>query len=95
LTWRDLNSNLGQVPVVLSLHSFHLENHVCLYCGVHVAGAAWHAAMRIVAGVGDLLQRTGDGRTGRIFGGRVVEMSDDVVCGLHRARGDDEHMFLG
>jgi hypothetical protein len=25
---------------------------------------AWHAAMRTVAGVGDLLQRIGDGRTG-------------------------------
>jgi hypothetical protein len=27
--------------------------------------------MRIVAGVGDLVQRTGDGPTGRVLGGRV------------------------
>jgi hypothetical protein len=63
--------------------------------GVQVAGAAWRAAMRIVAGVGDLVQRTGDGRTGRVLGGRAVERSDGVVCGLHRAYGDEERGFLG
>jgi hypothetical protein len=56
--------------------------------GVQVAGAAWRAAMRTVAGVGDLVQRTMDGRTGRVLGGRAVERSGDAVCGLHRARGD-------
>jgi hypothetical protein len=63
--------------------------------GVQVAGAAWHAATRIVAGVGDLVQRTGDGRTGRVFSGRAIERSGDVVCGLHRARGVKKHEFLG
>jgi hypothetical protein len=63
--------------------------------GVQVAGAAWHAATRTVTGVGDLVQRTGDGCTGRILGGRAVERSGDVVCGLHHARGDEEHEFLG
>jgi hypothetical protein len=38
---------------------FCLENHVSLSRGVLVAGAAWCAAMRIVVGVGDLVQRTG------------------------------------
>jgi hypothetical protein len=56
--------------------------------GVQVAGAAWRAATRTVAGVGDLVQRTGDGRIGRVLGGWVVEMSGDAVCGLHLARGD-------
>jgi hypothetical protein len=28
--------------------------------------------MKTVAGVGDLVQRTGDGRTGRVLGGRAV-----------------------
>jgi hypothetical protein len=28
--------------------------------------------MRIVTGVGDLVQRTGDGRTGQVLGGRAV-----------------------
>jgi hypothetical protein len=48
-----------------------------------------------MAGVGDLVQRTGDGRTGQVLGGRVIERSDGVVCGLHRARGDKERGFLG
>jgi hypothetical protein len=55
---------------------------------MQVAGAAWHAVMRIMVGVGDLVQRTGDGRTGRILGGRAVERSGGVMCGLHLARGD-------
>jgi hypothetical protein len=67
---------------------FRSENRVCLSCGVQVAGAAWRAAMRIVAEVGDLVQRTGDGRTGRVRGGRVVERSGGAVCGLHLACGD-------
>jgi hypothetical protein len=49
---------------------------------------AWRAAMRTVAGVGDLVQRTGDGRTGRVLGGRTVERSGGAVCDLHLIRGD-------
>jgi hypothetical protein len=63
--------------------------------GVQVAGAAWRAVMRIVIGVGDLMQRTGDGRTGQILGGQVIERSGGAVCGLHCARGDEEREFLG
>jgi hypothetical protein len=55
---------------------------------VQVVGAAWHAVMRIVAGVGDLVQRTGDGCTGQLLGGQVVERSGGTVCGLHLARED-------
>jgi hypothetical protein len=62
---------------------------------VQLAGAAWCAAMRIIAGVGDLVQRTGDGRTGRVLGGWVIKRSGGTVCGLHRARGDEERGFLG
>jgi hypothetical protein len=62
---------------------------------VQVEGAAWRAVTRIMAGVGDLEQRTGDGRTGRVLGGRTIEMSSGAVCGLHRARGDEERGFLG
>jgi hypothetical protein len=71
------------------------ENDICLSRGVQVVGAAWHGATRIVAGVGDLVQRTRDGRTGRVLGGRAIERSGGTVCGLHRARGDEEHGFLG
>jgi hypothetical protein len=63
--------------------------------GVQVVGAAWRAAIRIVAGVGDLVQRTGDGRTGRVLGGRVIERSGGAMCRLHCAHGDEERRFLG
>jgi hypothetical protein len=42
---------------------------------VWVAGAAWRAATRTMAGVGDLVQRIGDSRIGRVPGGRAVERS--------------------
>jgi hypothetical protein len=74
---------------------FRLENRVCLSHGVQVAGAAWRVTTRIVAGVGDLVQMTGDGLTGRVLGGRVTERSGGAVCGLHRARGNEECRFLG
>jgi hypothetical protein len=48
-----------------------------------------------VAGVGDLVQRTRDGHTGRVLDGRVIERLGDAVCGRHRARGDEERRFLG
>jgi hypothetical protein len=72
-----------------------LENRVCLSHGVQVAGAAWRATMRIVTGLGDLVQRIGDGHTGRVLGGQAIERSGDAVCGLHRARGDEKRGFFG
>jgi hypothetical protein len=59
----------GTVHFVLPLSLFRLENHVCLSHGEHVVGAAWRAMLRIMVGVGDLVQWTGDGRTGRVLGG--------------------------
>jgi hypothetical protein len=56
--------------------------------GVQVAGVVWRATTRTVAGVGDLVQRIGGGRTGRILGGWAVERSGGAVCGLHLACGD-------
>jgi hypothetical protein len=56
--------------------------------GVQVAGASWRAAMRTVAGVGDLVQRTRDGRTDQVLGGLAVERSGGAMCGLHMVRGD-------
>jgi hypothetical protein len=63
--------------------------------GVQLAGAAWRAVMRVVIGVGDMVQRVGDGRTCQVLGGRTIERSGGVVCGLHRARGNEERGFLG
>jgi hypothetical protein len=51
--------------------------------------------MRTMTEVGDMVQRIGDGHTGQVLGGQVVERSGGAVCDLHRARGDDEYGFLG
>jgi hypothetical protein len=72
-----------------------LENRICLSRGVQVAGAAWRAATRIMVGVGDLVQRIGDGCTGQLLGGQTIERSGGAMCGLHHACGDEERMFLG
>jgi hypothetical protein len=45
---------------------------------VQEAGAAWRAATSTVAGVGELMQRTEDGRRGRVLSDRAV--------GWHRVR---------
>jgi hypothetical protein len=44
--------------------------------------------MRIVAEIGDLIQRIGDGRIGRVLSDRAIGRSGDTMCGLHRARED-------
>jgi hypothetical protein len=49
---------------------------------VQVAGAAWLAVTRIVAGVGDLVQRTEDGRRGQVLSGRMIEKSGGGMYSL-------------
>jgi hypothetical protein len=48
--------------VVLPYYLCCVEKHICLSRGVQVIGAAWWAATRIVARVGDLTQSTEDGQ---------------------------------
>jgi hypothetical protein len=60
-----------------------------------VAGEAWRAVTRIMVGVGDLVQRIGDGRTGQVLSDRAIERSGGAVSGLHRAHRDEEREFLG
>jgi hypothetical protein len=52
---------------------------------VQVAGAAWRATMRIVAGVGDLMQRIVDSHTGRVLDGRMMggRVTPCTICTLH------------
>jgi hypothetical protein len=78
----------GIVSFCFSFIFVSLENRVCLSHGVQVAGVAWRAVMRTMAGVGDLVQRTEDGRTGRVLGGRAFERSGGFMCGLQLAHGD-------
>jgi hypothetical protein len=84
----EFESGIVSFCFVFLLPLFHSENRVCLSRGVQVVGAAWRAAMRTVVGIADLVQRTGDGRTDRILGGRAVERSGGIMCGLHLASGD-------
>jgi hypothetical protein len=87
------------------LARFEFKSGIVLFCfffylcfvlsrDVQVAGAAWRASMRIMAGVGDFVQMTGDGRTGQILDGQTIERSGGTVCSLHCERGDDERGFL-
>jgi hypothetical protein len=48
-----------------------------------------------MARVGDLMQRTGDGRTGRVLGGPTIGRLGDAVYDLYSARRDKERGFLG
>jgi hypothetical protein len=64
-----------------------VENHICLSRGVQVTGVAWWEAMRIMVGVGNIVQRTKDGRTGRVLSGQTIDRSGDAICGLYHARG--------
>jgi hypothetical protein len=51
--------------------------------------------MRIMAGAGDMVQRTKDSRTGRVLGGWTIGRSGDIVCGLYHAHEDEKRGFLG
>jgi hypothetical protein len=55
--------------VVLYIYLVRVENRVCLPRKVQVTGVAWRAVTRIVTGVEDMMQRTGDGHTGQVLGG--------------------------
>jgi hypothetical protein len=48
--------------VVLPYYLCCVEKRVSLSHGVQATGVAWQVAMRIEVGVGDLVQRTGDGQ---------------------------------
>jgi hypothetical protein len=90
LTCHGLNLNPGHFGGSTTISLFHVENHVCLSRCVQVIGVAWLAMMRIVAEIGDLVRRT------RMVKHRLcTRWSGDVVCGLHRARGDEKRGFLG
>jgi hypothetical protein len=71
-----------------------VENRIFLSRGVQVTSVTWWVVTRIMAGVGDLVHRTGDGHTGRVLGGHAIERSDDAVCDLYCAQGDEERGFF-
>jgi hypothetical protein len=80
----DFKSGIVLFCFVFLLSLFRLENRVYLSHGVQVVGAVWRVAMRIMAGVGDLVQRTDDGHICQVLGSPAIERLGGVVCGLHR-----------
>jgi hypothetical protein len=76
----------GIVSFCFSFIFVSFEESCLLVCGVQVVGAAWRAVMRIVTG--DLVQRTGDGRTDCVLDGRTIERSGGAVSGLQLTYGD-------
>jgi hypothetical protein len=69
------------------LYLSHVKNHVCLSCGVQVTSATWRTSMRIMAGVGDLVQRIEDDQAQVKYS--VAEQSRDrvtlcAVCTVHK-----------
>jgi hypothetical protein len=77
----------GKFPWFYLCYLSSLENHICLSRGVQVTGATWQAAIRIVPGVGDLVQRTGDGQlqVGYLVDGRSRgQVMLCAVCTVHK-----------
>jgi hypothetical protein len=69
------------------LYLSYVENYVCLSYGVYVIDAIWWAVTRIVAGVGDLVQRTGDSQAqiGYSVAGRSrCQVMMCKVCTMHK-----------
>jgi hypothetical protein len=75
----EFESGIVLFCFVFLLPLFRSENHVCLSRCVQAAVVAWRAATRTVVGVGDLVQRTGDGHIGWVLSGRAVERSGGAV----------------
>jgi hypothetical protein len=70
-----------------TLLSVCVKNCVCLSHGVQATSATWWASARIVAGVGDLVQSTGDGqaRVGYSVAGQLRDqVTLCVVCTVYK-----------
>jgi hypothetical protein len=71
-----------------------VENRICLPRGVgdrcDMGGSDEDRGRTKIPGAED----RGWSSTGRVLSGWMIERSGDVVYSLHRAQGDEEHMFL-
>jgi hypothetical protein len=81
--------------VVLPLSLFHVENHslLVLWCAdgkCNMVGNDEDCGRSRRPGAEDREWSS----IGRVLGGRVIGRLDNAVCGLHRARGDEEVGFL-
>jgi hypothetical protein len=81
-----LNPGYFDFVFLFTIVSFGASRLLVSWCASGRCGM--RAAMRTVAVVGDLVQRTRDDRTGQVLSGWAVERSSGTVCSLHLARGD-------
>jgi hypothetical protein len=87
LTCQGLNLNPGHFGLFYPYLCSHGKSYLLV---------SWSAGDRCdMAGVGDLVQRTGDGRIGGVLSCRTIGRSGDVVCALYHQQGDEECGFLG
>jgi hypothetical protein len=70
-----------------------VENHVCLSRGVQVIGVTWWAVMRIMAGVRDLVQKTGDDEAYVGYSAAARSRGRVTLCVV--SQGDEERGSLG
>jgi hypothetical protein len=73
---------------IIDLAIFEFESGIVSFCFSFIFAS--FGCTRI----GDLMQRTRDGRTDRVLGGRAIKRSGDIVCGLHHARGDEKRWVV-
>jgi hypothetical protein len=86
LTRIEFESGIGLFCFSFIFGSFGELHLLVSWCAGGRCGMACSDEDRV--GVGDLMQRTGDGHTGRVLGGQAVERSGGAMCGLHLAHGD-------
>jgi hypothetical protein len=93
LTRQGLNLNLGHFhgSAILPLFIWRIVFACLMVCRCDTAGNDEDCGSSRTPGVED----RGRSSTGQVLGAWVIGMSGDAMCGLHRARGDEESEFLG
>jgi hypothetical protein len=96
LTCHNLNSNPG--------HFGGSTTFILVSCGESCLLVSWCTGGRCSKASSDedcdrsrrpSAEDRGWSGIGRVLGGRTIGRSGDAMCGLHRARGDEEHGFVG
>jgi hypothetical protein len=93
LTRQGLNLNPGHFhgSAILPLFIWRIVFACLMVCRCDMAGNDEDRGSSRTPVVED----QGRSSTGQVLGAWVIGMSGDAMCGLHRARGDEESGFLG
>jgi hypothetical protein len=93
LPWFELKSGIFQLfyPIICSCGESRLLVSWCVGNRCDMEGSDEDLGRSRIPGVEDW----GWLSTCRVLGGRTIERSGDVMCGLYHAQGDEERGFLG